>query len=251
MKKVLYLIIGILFFPLNAFALNYTMKDLTISIDTSEWYTFTRDNIYNNSKLDELGISYEYMKDFFDSNDAYLDAIQYDENNLENLSEILVIIKKLDDSQNLHIQNLHVYDNSKIEELAEAAKNKLGADEYEIYSDNKYKYVYMEFQDQEDPSYNVALYYTVINGYGYNIRLQKKERISSSDYEQLRKIVDTASFELDPNFENKKNSFFEKAIVTTLVTIFASGIGTIFGINRKNKKNKDGKIIAKKIKVER
>lgn len=46
-----------------ASAKDYTVSDtdLTISIDDSYWYVFTRDNIEGNPELDELGITYDYI----------------------------------------------------------------------------------------------------------------------------------------------------------------------------------------------
>ena len=46
MKKYLYLLlISILLLPLNVFAQSYSLKDLSINVDDSTWYVFTRDNI--------------------------------------------------------------------------------------------------------------------------------------------------------------------------------------------------------------
>ena len=38
---------------------------------------FTPDNIKDNAELDELGISYEYMVETFQTNEAYLDAVLF------------------------------------------------------------------------------------------------------------------------------------------------------------------------------
>ena len=60
--------------PLTVYAKTYTMSntDISISVDDSSWYVFTRDNIKNNSELKELGITSDYMQGFFEDNMAYM-----------------------------------------------------------------------------------------------------------------------------------------------------------------------------------
>lgn len=47
--------------PMAAAAKDYTISgtDMTVTVDDTIWYVFTRDNIQNNPELEELGISYE------------------------------------------------------------------------------------------------------------------------------------------------------------------------------------------------
>ena len=66
---------------MTAFAKDYVVSetDLTVKIDDTVWYVFTRDNIENNLELDELGVSYDYMNEFFQDNQVFLDAILFSE----------------------------------------------------------------------------------------------------------------------------------------------------------------------------
>ena len=127
MKKYIYLLlIGFILFPINAFAKSYTLKDLSISIDDSNWIVLTRDNIDNNDLLNQVGITYEYMKNFMESNDVYLDAVKYNDD-IQNNIELFVAIKEAP-----NLANLYSYDSDEIGELGEAFKEKVKANAYDI-----------------------------------------------------------------------------------------------------------------------
>ena len=66
-----------MFMPISVYAETYHLggTDMSIQVDDSSWYVFTRDNIKNNSELDELEISYDSMYDILYNNEAYMDAI--------------------------------------------------------------------------------------------------------------------------------------------------------------------------------
>lgn len=78
MKKIGLFVI-LLLMPISVYATSFKLRgtDMNISFDESNWYVFTPDNILNNEELEELGISYEYMVDSFNNNEAYLDAILF------------------------------------------------------------------------------------------------------------------------------------------------------------------------------
>ena len=63
--------------PVSAHAATYSLSetDMSIDVDNSLWYVFTRDNIKDNSELKELGISYNTMYDILYTNEAYMDAL--------------------------------------------------------------------------------------------------------------------------------------------------------------------------------
>ena len=64
------------FLPITTYAETYNLggTDMSISVDDTVWYVFTRDNIKNNSELEELGITYEAMYEILHNNEAYMDA---------------------------------------------------------------------------------------------------------------------------------------------------------------------------------
>ena len=60
MKRSIYIIMTVIFclmvlMPISVFAETYHLggTDMSIRVDDSAWYVFTRDNIKNNSELDE------------------------------------------------------------------------------------------------------------------------------------------------------------------------------------------------------
>ena len=87
-------------------AKEYTTSDtdLTISIDDSYWYVFTRDNIEGNPELEELGITYDYIHDIMMEKKIYIDAlVVYDDGSVlelcvvKNKSNGIVNLSNYDD----------------------------------------------------------------------------------------------------------------------------------------------------------
>ena len=130
MKKIIYLILfSILFIPFSVFAETYTLKDLSIDMDDSSWFIFTRDNIKDNPMLEQFEVTYEYMNNFMNTKDIYMDAVKVNSPDKSDILELFVGIKKVDD-----INNLHTYSTKEINELGEALKERFNADNYDIYS---------------------------------------------------------------------------------------------------------------------
>lgn len=231
MKKVIYYLLfaALLIFPLNALAQTYSMKDLNISVDDSTWYVFTRDNILNNSKLDELEITYDYINTFMNTNDVYLDSCKFDINDSSNTIELFVVIKKVDSNK-----NLHTYSDNQIKELGEQLKNKTGAKSFDIYSVNKYKYVHVKYLDSST-SYSIDEYYTIVNGYGYTIMAQKENSFSDLETAEIKSIVNTTTFKYNMNYENNSsnNDIWQKALVGFITAIIVGGLSILFNKSKK------------------
>ena len=102
--------------PMAVAAKDYTISgtDMTVTVDDTIWYVFTRDNIQNNPELEELGISYEYMYDVLYDNHAYMDAILFYEDG--SYMELFVRKNALEDS----IVNLSNYSEGEAREFAKA-----------------------------------------------------------------------------------------------------------------------------------
>ena len=86
MKKniniILVVIISLFVMVTNVSAKSYELEDINMSIDLDEWwFTFTRYNLENNDELDALNITKDYMEEYFENNDAFLDAIYYTSDN--------------------------------------------------------------------------------------------------------------------------------------------------------------------------
>ena len=121
--------------PITTYAETYNLggTDMSISVDDTTWYVFTRDNIKNNSELEELGITYAAMYDILHNNEAYMDAILYYENG--EYTELFVRKRALDTG----IANLSNYKDSEVLELAKELAKKQGAEKYSVY-ESQYKF---------------------------------------------------------------------------------------------------------------
>jgi hypothetical protein len=236
MKRLLYLLtIAAVLFPLNVFAQTYTLKDFSLNFDDSSWYVFTRDNIKDNEELNDLGVSYDYINDFMNTNDIYMDAFILDEENTDNNIELFVAVKEVK-----NVNNLHTYSSSKIDELGESLKDKLNADKYDVYSVGKYKFIHVNYYDSVN-NFNIDEYYTVINGYGYSVLLQKVNSISDEEHNELKEIIDTADFKIDSAYEVKssENNIWDSAIIGAIVGAIIYCVTAL--INKFKNKNKENK----------
>lgn len=232
MKKYVYLLlISILFIPVSVFAQTYSIEDLSIDVDDSTWYVFTRDNIQENAELDELGISYDYISNFMNTNDVYMDACLFDEDDTNNNIELFVTIKKVN-----NVNNLHTYSSSDINNLGKSLMDKVNSDTFDVYSVDKFKYIHVKYFDSVN-NYNIDEYYTIINGYGYNILVQKINSFSNFEENYLKEIVDSTSFNVDFAYEKKSSnsSVWEKALIGAITAGIIGGLSAIFNKTKKKK----------------
>lgn len=245
MKKFLpFFIILILLSPVIVSASSFTAEDMTIAIDDSEWYVFTRSNISSNSELDDLNISYDYMNDFFETNNAYIDSLKINDDN--STVELIIAAKKVNIKS-----NLNKYSNSEIKVAATEFIKRSGANDYEIYNSNGYTYIKVEYSDS---GYNIIDYYTIMNGQTYTIKFQSSSSISSSNKQEFDLIVDSISFNYIASYDKKEESLFQKAIYKGLVGACIGAIVSVIGFfsnrNKKNSCSQTPQKKAKKIKVE-
>ena len=233
MKKVL-LFLLLFIVPVSVFATTFQLDgtDMRIDFDESIWYVFTPDNILNNEELDELGLTYEYIKDAFDTNDAYLNALLLFEDS-DDYIEIFVRRVEIED-----IVNLMNCDDDFIDEFGSALAEEQDAN-YEVYQ-NDYPFVMLDYQDA---GLYLNEYYTIINGYTYIITVQKPYAFTEEDFLRVREIVDTIHFDIDESLKEPSNSIDYSiilcyAIIGALVGAFAFGLA--FLIRKKtNKKLED------------
>ena len=110
------------FLPVSVYAETYSLggTDMSIDVDDSLWYVFTRDNIKDNSELKELGISYNSMYDILYTNEAYMDALLLYEDG--GFVELFVRKKTLEKG----IVNLSNYEDAEVLDLAKAIAKKRG-----------------------------------------------------------------------------------------------------------------------------
>ena len=212
----------------------YTISgsDIFLDIDDSIWYVFTRDNIENNPELDELGITYEYMRDVFDENWLYLDAVLFigDTDYIE-----LFVCKKAILTK---FANLSECNSEEVEEFAK----RLPMDDYRIY-DSGYTFVQLDYLDTvsaEEPAY-LCEFYTVVNKENYTLTFQSPTPFTQDEYDHIYSIVDSVRFTLKDTDEGDSDSG-STILKSTVIGAAVGGISGLIGTAiTKKKKAKEKK----------
>lgn len=243
--NMLLVVLAIFIFPtiVNAQRFYPEGTDLNVWIDDTKWYVFTRDNLYNNPELDEIGITYDYLYDFMHNNYVYLDGALFYDDSTDNL-ELLIRKKSID-----KIKNLTNYSNDEIMELAEELAEKQDSDVYDIY-ESDYKYVYLKYTDL---GYYLVEYYTIVNGESYTLTVQKQSPFTSNELYEIETIVDSIDFDVDTSLKepsgglnSSSSSIWEEAITGGIAAAIISGISAL--VNHKKKKKDDEEIQTDEIK---
>lgn len=222
--------------PVTAYAETYRMNgtDLSIQVDDTIWYVFTRDNLENNPELEELGVSYDAIHSIFYDNDAYMDAVLYygDEGYIE------FFIRKTPQTSGL--VNLSNYSQEDVTKFAAAFAEQHNIQEYSVY-ENQYKFAKMEYFDSNAEMY-LCEFITVVNKENYTFTFQSTFEFGDFEHEQIDTIIDSIVFDVDTTLKEPKNSSMgESVLKNTLIGAISGGIagGLIALFNKKKKKSKD------------
>ena len=225
-----------IFLPATVYAETYCLggTDMSISVDDTTWYVFTRDNIKNNSELEALGISYEYMYDSLHHNEAYMDALLLYADG--EFVELFVRKRALDAG----VANLSNYANSEVLELAKELAEKQGAGTYSVY-ENQYKFAKLEYIDA-NCGYYICEYITVVNKDNYTLTFQATSPFADDEYVEIARIVDSIAFDVDASMkEEKTTAVFDGVLAKTIGGAVIGGVvGFIIAIINKKKKKGNG-----------
>lgn len=197
-------------FPLTVYAETYSMSDtdMSIRIDDTSWYVFTRDNIEGNSELDELGITHDFMESVFYDNMAHMDAFRFDEDG--DFLELFIRKQRLENT----FTNLANYDDELLYELAEAFAERQNAENYSIYG-NQYRFVKLEYFDSAYEMY-ICEFITIVNKDNYTLTFQSPSPIDGAKLSEIQKIVDSVSFDVDYSMEEPILSYLEEPQKTSI-----------------------------------
>lgn len=203
-------------------------NDVRMNIDDSEWYVFTRENIYNNYELDELSISYDYLYDFMHNNSVYMDAILW--YNDSDYIELFVRKAKFE-----KIVNLSNYSDDDVLEIAEGLAGKHNTSDYGVF-ENQYKFIELKYYES---GFNIKEYCTVVNGYNYTFTFQSNFSMGYKEYNEFDDIIDSVWFDVDESLKEpkKENSYFDAFIEGAVIAAIVGGIGALIRW-RKSSKNK-------------
>lgn len=221
-----------IFLPITTYAETYNLggTDMSISVDDTVWYVFTRDNIKNNSELDELGISYDAMYDILHNNEAYMDAILYYEDG--EYVELFVRKRALDTG----VANLSNYKNSEVLELAKELAKKQGAETYSVY-ENQYKFAKLEYIDS-NYGYYICEFVTCVNKDNYTFTFQSTSQFTDEEYAEIENIVDSVKFDVDTSIKEKKSTSIAESVVEKTIggAVIGGVVGAVIAITNKKKK---------------
>ena len=218
--------------PIITYAETYNLggTDMSISVDDTVWYVFTRDNIKNNSELEELGITYEAMYEILHNNEAYMDAILYYENG--EYTELFVRKRALDTG----IANLSNYKDSEVLELAKELAKKQGANTYSVY-ENQYKFAKLEYVDS-NLGYYICEFVTCVNKDNYTFTFQSTSQFTDEEYAEIENIVDSVKFDIDTSIKEKKSSSIAESVIEKTIggAVIGGVVGAVIAITNKKKK---------------
>ena len=199
-----------LVFPLTVYAETYSMSDTDISIciDDTSWYVFTRDNIQDNPQLDELGITYDFIESVLYDNMAYMDAFRFGEDG--NFLELFIRKQRVENSYT----NLANFSDEEVLELAAGFGDQQNIDKYSVYG-KQYKFVKLEFYDTTYETY-ICTYLTIVNKDMYTLTFQSQVPFADGDLDEIQKIVDGVSFDVDYSMEETILSYSEEPQITSV-----------------------------------
>lgn len=239
MRKVIsvfmtFLLMFMVISPVKTYAKSYNVSgtDLTITVDDTVWYVFTRDNLANNPELDELGIDYDYLNDHFHSNFIYMDAVVI----YEDGAVIEFLIRKPD--EDVDVVNLANCKGELIGEIGDGLADKFGADGYSVLNTD-YKFIKLNYFDPNLEYYAVE-YYTIINKHPYTFTFQSPVEFTEWEYEEFDTIIKSIVFDIDTSLKEDSimGTVIEKAITGALSAAIISG-GVAAYKKKINKTDKD------------
>lgn len=218
---IVYLII-----PMSVFAQTYTISDYDIEINFSdEWDIFTKDNLKENKNYEKYNITYNYMKNFMETNFIYLDAIYHSE------KELFIRISPEPSTVN----NLSNFNDSDLDEFARELLKKTGATNYNFLKSNNITYIKSSYYDSKAQTY-ILEYITVVNGNNITFTFQSYDDFLNQSLEgKIEQVIKSTVIKIDSNKakENISSGFnwgvvFEDTIIGAIIGAVIGGIGGIF-----------------------
>ena len=218
--------------------------DITLELDDSAWYVFTRENIKDNPELEELGVSYDYIYSTLYNNHAYMDAIIFYDTTGTDYVEMFVRTAPVKDSK---VANLSNYTEKDVKDLGEALLEEKGIEDSSIsmYEDD-YKFAKLEYIDPT-LDFNMCEFVTIVNGSTYVLTFQSTSPFTDEAYDEIEDIVDSVEFDVDPTLkeelkEERKESesnIWKNAVIGGIIGGAAGGIGGLITKKLKGKKKEN------------
>lgn len=194
----------------------YIGYDTTIKLNENNWEVFTRYNLSEYSELEEYGMTDEYMENYFEKNNVYIDALVLYEND----DYLELVITKTPNEKINYLSNI---EDKYINKIAKSLKKELNADNYTIYK-NEYKFI--RFEHNIDERICIT-YYTVVNGNIINISFQKENEFLEEEYIEIENIINSIYFNVNPELKN--NPAIDKMLANK-IELIAKIVVSIIGV---------------------
>lgn len=204
MKKTVCLILTILCVvcsPLAVWAQSYEVKGtaMTVNLDESVWYVFTRDNLAGNPELEELGLDYAEMVDSMMNDDIYIYACLY----FYSGSYVALYVQKW---QQEFYWNSADYSDSEILEIGKNTYEGIATDDNtSVYENpyNHYKFFVLEYAEGEE---TVLQYETDIDSTTYFFQFWTDGPYTEEKREIVKGIMDGVQYQPEVSSEEEKDS---------------------------------------------
>ena len=207
---------------------------MSISIDDTSWYVFTRDNIKNNSELSSLGISYDEMYKILYDNKAYMDAfIIYEDGDF---IEFFIRKNAVASSGPANLSN---YSDDFVLDVAKGLAENQGTNNYSVYK-TQYKFGKLEYFDNNS-SYYIYEFYTIINKEAYTFTFQSTSALTTAERKEIEQIINSIKFTIDSTIKEPETSSIWDGIIVKAMSgaILGGAIGLGSFLFRKKKKAKN------------
>lgn len=215
MKKLLYAVICLLLLPINICGKTISLDEINLKLDfNDEYYVITRYNLTNNEDLELFGYTEQEMKYYLENHNKYLIAA----------TNKLDIIYLLESAPYEKTNNLSNYDDEYIEKLAKSFNEKLSGYYYQIYNNEKNKYVMVKYYNEDIKTFN-TLYITVVNARLYGFTAAKYSKLDDIEEKEFKDLIDSVTINVLDEYknENSNNDFDShfKDMITWVIISFA------------------------------
>lgn len=230
------LVLSAAFWSVSVSAETYDLSDtdMSIRLDDTVWYVFTRDNIEHNAELEELGISYDAIHDILYNSDIYMDAIVY----YKDGTYLEFFVRK----KAMHAGSINLTErpDDQVLTMAKIRAQQYGAETYSVYK-NQYKFAKLEYFDGNE-QYHVCEYVTIVNKTNYVFTFQSKAAFTQWESAQMEEIIDSIQFDMDTAVEEKdEDSFWDYVLPRTIGgAVIGGAVGGVLEIRKIRKKKKAG-----------
>ena len=223
MKKLLFVVVLFLLFPVIVFGENFEIKEygITMSFDKN-WDVFTRESDRNDYFLVKYDLDYDLLQENLKDNLIYLYALHETDDD-EKIEFMTITNGEKDAGRPMNLEEF--------EEFASMLAKKYGADDYEIYESN-YKYIKYDYYDENVDLY-CSEYFLYIDSIGYFFTARKEVPFKDDEITLIENVIDSIAISGDgiqyvegvsTEEVQETKEFNYQRFITNFITSFISGV---------------------------